>query len=179
MLEGEILVREGKLTDGAGGAAGGGGEGGRSCGTTSRRTGSSRCGTRSGRSLLKAGQPAEAEAVYREDLRRWPDNGWSLFGLAAQPGGPGQDGRGGRGAGAVRRGVEAGGREAVVVVLLPAGRVVMGRTACVGDGSMNALLTPGSEIYREGTVELPGRALHYVECGAGRPVVLLHGYTIP
>ncbi len=25
----------------------------------------------------------EAEAVYREDLRRWPDNGWSLFGLAA------------------------------------------------------------------------------------------------
>ena len=25
---------------------------------------------------------AEAELVYREDLRRWPDNGWSLFGLA-------------------------------------------------------------------------------------------------
>jgi hypothetical protein len=21
--------------------------------------------------------------VYREDLHRWPDNGWSLFGLAA------------------------------------------------------------------------------------------------
>jgi tetratricopeptide (TPR) repeat protein len=33
--------------------------------------------------LLKDGQATEAEAVYREDLRRWPDNGWSLFGLAA------------------------------------------------------------------------------------------------
>lgn len=33
--------------------------------------------------LLKDGQAAEAEKVYREDLRRWTDNGWSLFGLAA------------------------------------------------------------------------------------------------
>jgi predicted Zn-dependent protease len=31
---------------------------------------------------LKAGQNAEAEKVYREDLRRFPENGWSLFGLA-------------------------------------------------------------------------------------------------
>ena len=35
-----------------------------------------------GAALLKAGQPAEAEKVYRQDLRRFPDNGWSLFGLA-------------------------------------------------------------------------------------------------
>jgi tetratricopeptide (TPR) repeat protein len=33
--------------------------------------------------LLKDGKPAEAETVYREDLRRSPDNGWSLYGLAA------------------------------------------------------------------------------------------------
>src|SRR5262245_25842745 len=33
--------------------------------------------------LLHDGQHAEAEAVYREDLRRWPDNGWSLHGLSA------------------------------------------------------------------------------------------------
>ena len=33
--------------------------------------------------LLKAGKPADAEAVYREDLRRFPENGWSLFGLEA------------------------------------------------------------------------------------------------
>jgi tetratricopeptide (TPR) repeat protein len=32
--------------------------------------------------LLSAGRAAEAEAVYREDLRRNPENGWSLFGLA-------------------------------------------------------------------------------------------------
>jgi tetratricopeptide (TPR) repeat protein len=36
-----------------------------------------------GAELLKAHQPAEAEAVYREDLVRHPDNGWSLFGLGA------------------------------------------------------------------------------------------------
>ncbi len=35
-----------------------------------------------GAALVKAGQPAEAEKVYREDLRRFPENGWSLFGLA-------------------------------------------------------------------------------------------------
>ena len=32
--------------------------------------------------LLEAGRPADAEAVYREDLKRNPKNGWSLFGLA-------------------------------------------------------------------------------------------------
>jgi tetratricopeptide (TPR) repeat protein len=36
-----------------------------------------------GAALLAAGRAEEAEAVYREDLRRNPDNGWSLFGLSA------------------------------------------------------------------------------------------------
>ncbi len=31
--------------------------------------------------LMKDGRFAEAEAVYLEDLRRWPENGWSLLGL--------------------------------------------------------------------------------------------------
>jgi tetratricopeptide (TPR) repeat protein len=35
-----------------------------------------------GAELLQAGRSVEAEAVYREDLRRNPNNGWSLFGLA-------------------------------------------------------------------------------------------------
>lgn len=35
-----------------------------------------------GANLLKAGKSAEAEQVYRDDLKRLPDNGWSLFGLA-------------------------------------------------------------------------------------------------
>ncbi|MBL9175517.1 MAG: hypothetical protein JNL10_18385 [Verrucomicrobiales bacterium] len=34
-----------------------------------------------GAALLRAGRSAQAEAVFREDLRRWPRNGWSLFGL--------------------------------------------------------------------------------------------------
>jgi tetratricopeptide (TPR) repeat protein len=31
--------------------------------------------------LLEAGRPAEAEAVYREALDRFPENGWALYGL--------------------------------------------------------------------------------------------------
>jgi tetratricopeptide (TPR) repeat protein len=33
--------------------------------------------------LMEAGQAAAAEQVYREDLRRFPENTWSLHGLAA------------------------------------------------------------------------------------------------
>jgi len=32
--------------------------------------------------LLKTGRPREAEVVYLEDLRRYPKNGWSLYGLS-------------------------------------------------------------------------------------------------
>ena len=32
--------------------------------------------------LMKAGRYADAEQVFREDLTRLPDNGWSLYGLA-------------------------------------------------------------------------------------------------
>jgi tetratricopeptide (TPR) repeat protein len=32
--------------------------------------------------LIEAGRASEAEAVYRQDLARWRENGWSLFGLA-------------------------------------------------------------------------------------------------
>jgi tetratricopeptide (TPR) repeat protein len=35
-----------------------------------------------GAALLSGGRPVEAEAVYRDDLKRNPDNGWSLYGLA-------------------------------------------------------------------------------------------------
>ncbi len=31
---------------------------------------------------LEAGRNADAERVYRDDLDKWPNNGWSLFGLA-------------------------------------------------------------------------------------------------
>ena len=32
--------------------------------------------------LLTAGRPKEAEQAYREDLVRYPNNGWALHGLA-------------------------------------------------------------------------------------------------
>jgi tetratricopeptide (TPR) repeat protein len=35
-----------------------------------------------GNVLLKAGRAAEAEVAFRDDLRRFPDNGWSLDGLS-------------------------------------------------------------------------------------------------
>jgi tetratricopeptide (TPR) repeat protein len=34
-----------------------------------------------GAALLKARKPADAEKVYREDLQRHPQNGWSMYGL--------------------------------------------------------------------------------------------------
>ena len=36
-----------------------------------------------GAALLQAGKAAEAEKIYREDLIRHPENGWSLYGLLA------------------------------------------------------------------------------------------------
>jgi len=35
-----------------------------------------------GAALLRAGKAQDAEAVYLEDLRRHPDNGWALYGLS-------------------------------------------------------------------------------------------------
>ena len=35
-----------------------------------------------GAALLRAGRPDVAEEVYREDLVRYPGNGWALFGVA-------------------------------------------------------------------------------------------------
>jgi tetratricopeptide (TPR) repeat protein len=35
-----------------------------------------------GAALLAAGRAGEAEAVYQEDLRQYPNNGWSLLGLS-------------------------------------------------------------------------------------------------
>jgi tetratricopeptide (TPR) repeat protein len=35
-----------------------------------------------GATLLAAGRAAEAQAIYQEDLRQYPNNGWSLLGLS-------------------------------------------------------------------------------------------------
>jgi tetratricopeptide (TPR) repeat protein len=82
VLEGEILAREGKLADAVAALQ-----------SAAAKEGKLRYSEPPdwvvpvkhalGAWLLKAGRPAEAEAVYRADLTQWPDNGWSLFGLAA------------------------------------------------------------------------------------------------
>ena len=36
-----------------------------------------------GATLMQNGRYAEAEQVYREDLKQLPDNGWSLYGLTS------------------------------------------------------------------------------------------------
>jgi tetratricopeptide (TPR) repeat protein len=43
-----------------------------------------------GQALLDAGRPAEAEAVFREQLEYTPRNGWSLYGLAESLGAQGK-----------------------------------------------------------------------------------------
>lgn len=44
-----------------------------------------------GRALLEADRPAEAEQSYREDLLKFPGNGWSLYGLAESLAAQGKD----------------------------------------------------------------------------------------
>ena len=81
MLEGEILMREGKTKDGLDAL--------KAAVAKEDKLRYSEppdwfvpCRHALGAFLLRDKQAAAAEAVYRDDLRRWPDNGWSLHGLA-------------------------------------------------------------------------------------------------
>ncbi|HEY9450252.1 MAG TPA: hypothetical protein VIQ74_15155 [Gemmatimonadaceae bacterium] len=56
-----------------------------------------------GAALLAAGRPAEAEIVYRDDLERFPRNGWSLMGLSEALRAQGQTGEAERVAAELRR----------------------------------------------------------------------------
>jgi tetratricopeptide (TPR) repeat protein len=81
MLEGEILVREGKVDDGISQLR-----------SAIRAEDSLRYDEPPGwilpvrhslgATLTEAGRYVEAEQVYREDLAQFPENGWSLYGLA-------------------------------------------------------------------------------------------------
>jgi len=81
MLEGEILMREGKTRDGLDAL--------KAAVAKEDKLRYSEppdwfvpCRHALGAFLVRDKQAAAAEAVYRDDLRRWPDNGWSLHGLA-------------------------------------------------------------------------------------------------
>ena len=76
--------------------------------------------------LLAVGRPKEAERAFRQDLVRYPNNGWSLHGLALALAAR-EDGRGeARGRG-VQEGVEPGGCEAAGGGVLAGGGVAESR----------------------------------------------------
>jgi len=112
--------------------------------------------------LLEAGRPEEAEVVYREDLKRFRENGWSLFGLARSLEAQQKPSE----AREVQQRFDVAWKRADIT--LTSSRIMDARSAAVERSS--ALKH----------VELPdGTRLAYVEQGDtnGVPVILLHGYT--
>jgi len=112
--------------------------------------------------LLEAGRPAEAEAVYREDLKRFRENGWSLFGLRQSLEAQNRRDE----AAEVQRRFERAWKRADIT--LTSSRII-------ADDRPTATAA-GADRY----VDLPtGVRLNYVERGdpRGTPVILLHGYT--
>jgi pimeloyl-ACP methyl ester carboxylesterase len=129
-----------------------------------------------GAMLLEAGRPAAAESVYRQDLRRFRENGWSLFGLkqsllAQQKADE---------AAAVQRRFERAWARADV--RLTSSRIMDDdrdrRSVRLQPDRTHAGHRHHAPVERQ--VELPnGIRLNYVEQGDpnGTPIVLLHGYT--
>ena len=108
-----------------------------------------------GAALLAGGRPVEAEAVYRDDLERNPEQ--RMVALRARPESPGagQDGRRRRGRGALPEGLGSRRRDAVGVALLNAASPRAGRTpsrsrpvgaarASVAGDARSGGLVPGS-----------------------------------
>jgi pimeloyl-ACP methyl ester carboxylesterase len=112
--------------------------------------------------LLEAGRATEAEQTYREDLRRFRENGWSLFGLMQSLRAQGR----GHEAAAVDARFKKAWRRADVT--LSSSRIIEDQDA----------LQVGP--YRRNIVSLKtGVTLEYVQHGNadGVPMILLHGIT--
>ena len=105
-----------------------------------------------GAALLKAGKPAEAEAVYREDLKRFPENGWSLFGLAAALKAQGKSADAAAVDQRFTKAWTGGGRHADGFTVLNLSQCGSGRDLPAGAGSLPSatLCTPGT--FRPPTV---------------------------
>jgi pimeloyl-ACP methyl ester carboxylesterase len=117
--------------------------------------------------LLEAGRAVEAEVVYREDLTRFRENGWSLFGLReslrAQR-------RGEEAADVQRRFERAWGRADIT---LTSSRIM------ANDLSRRSVVDAKADRDDRYVTLATGVRLNYVERGdpRGTPVILLHGYT--
>jgi pimeloyl-ACP methyl ester carboxylesterase/tetratricopeptide (TPR) repeat protein len=130
-----------------------------------------------GAMLLEAGQAADAEQVYRDDLVRFRENGWSLFGLAhslrAQQ-------RLDLAAEVQRRFERAWTR---ADVQLTSSRIMQddrAQGASAAHPHAHHHAHHDRHDLAEKQVDLPGRTrLSYVEQGdrSGIPVVLVHGYA--
>ena len=123
--------------------------------------------------LLEAGRPAEAEAVYREDLKRFRENGWSLFGLAKSLEAQQKSSE----ALEVKRRFETAWKRADI-------RLTSSRVMEAGTGPAEQTSASGASqdapLHAAKHVDLAdGTRLAYVEQGDtnGVPVILLHGYT--
>ena len=123
--------------------------------------------------LLEAGRPAEAEAVYREDLKRFRENGWSLFGLAKSMEAQQKSSE----ALEVQRRFETAWKRADI-------RLTSSRVMEAGAGPAEQTSASGASqdapLHAAKHVNLAnGTRLAYVEQGEpnGVPVILLHGYT--
>jgi len=106
--------------------------------------------------LLQDRRPAEAEQVYREDLARFRENGWSLYGLM--------------------QAVTALGRTAEAAEI----RARFDKAWSRADVTLSSSYEVWDRASRPKTIALPtGVTLEYVERGdrAGTPIVFLHGLT--
>jgi pimeloyl-ACP methyl ester carboxylesterase len=120
--------------------------------------------------LLEAGQPREAEAVYREDLEQFRENGWSLFGLG--------------------RSLEAQGRRADAVATeqrfskaWSRSDIVLRSSRIMEDDRMSVASFPAVDLRagfsRKDITLSSGITLEYMRRGdpSGVPVIFLHGAT--
>jgi pimeloyl-ACP methyl ester carboxylesterase len=117
--------------------------------------------------LLESGRAAEAEAVYREDLQRFRENGWSLFGLRES-------------LRAQRRGDEAADVQRRFERAWARADVTLTSSRIMTDDWSRRSVVDAKADRDDWNVTLPtGVRLNYVERGdpRGTSVILLHGYT--
>jgi pimeloyl-ACP methyl ester carboxylesterase len=120
-----------------------------------------------GAMLLETGRPADAEVVYRDDLQRFRENGWSLFGL-------GQSLR------AQHRGDEAADVQRRFDRAWNRADTTLTSSRIMTDDVSRRTVVDVKAHHEDRYVDLPtGVRLNYVERGnpRGTPVVLMHGYT--
>jgi pimeloyl-ACP methyl ester carboxylesterase len=108
-----------------------------------------------GKALLAARRPAEAEAAFRRDLERHPENGWSLHGLATA--------------------LSARGRSAEAEAV----RKRFEKAWAGADVRLEAGTAAGATRELKRAKLANGITLRYVEAGdpEAEPIILLHGFT--